>query len=174
MYNKISKSDLFLAETIQWNPTLIDHIQDQIDLSYDESDAKKIGALPDVIQHLFYISAFDNEAGGSGIEGFVLQSPPHDIKGAYLALQEIGLTALANALGWAIALTIDADEEDDAYAEYRESQSDLSWFEQFSGKSKYTELDALDSNENVFDRIENELEEKVVEFVLKHMDEIAI
>ena len=173
MYKKISKSELIVDGNIQWNPNLAEHISEQLELSYDESDAQKINAFPASIQDLFYLWGFECEAGGGGIEVFILQQSAHEIKGAYNALSNIGANELKSALSSAIALTIDAGEDDESYAEYRESGADLSWFKQFSGKANFEDLASIDDEFDVFTIIEEDLEQQILAYIERNMDEIA-
>lgn len=173
MYNKINQSELVINGCIQWNPTLAEHISGQVELCYDDSDAERIAELPTSIRNLFYLWGFECEAGGGGIEVFILQQSAHEIRGAYEALSNIGANRLKSALSSAVAMTISASEDDESYAEYRESESDLSWFKQFSDKNSYEDLASIDEAFETFELIESELKQKVDDYIKSNFDEIA-
>lgn len=171
MYTKIKKSDLYKNNVLLWNPTLSEHIANELHKGTFEYTHQDVEELPRVIQHLHFLWRAQCEIGGSGFN-YLYQGSAQEIRGIYNAFVEVKALRLVELMGQAIALA-----NDKATAEYNmelENQENLAnWFAGFTDGGDFNDLEQTELNQAVWDLVTEYLDEKIVHYIENNLDQIA-
>jgi hypothetical protein len=122
-----------------WFQELAQHICLQAESPPFVTDLTRVAALPSEARTIYFLWMFECEAGGSGIEVFLLE--PHGVftPQVHEALRLVGASELVERLEAGIPHALASGS-----AEFSAS-SDLAWFRQFHASPKFPTLQSVDA-----------------------------
>ncbi len=162
MYCKLSSEAFAKISEPFWFQEIAGHISAQIERdSPCDFDYSGLFKMPVEARAVFHAWWFACEAGGSGIEGFLLQSAGLHTREALEGLKLVGANILASRLQAAIPISIEWDPE---YT----TLDDWSWFRQFERDSAYPTIEAIDTEET-YRLIGDDLTTKVNRFIWQNL-----
>ena len=170
MYSKILRDDLYDYDIPIWNPTLVNHIGNELHAGTYEYTEKDVLALPPPIRHLHFLWRAQCDIGGSGFEGYLSQAFAYEIKGVYEALIEVNAKQLSRLMCKAIAL---AQNELCEFNDEIEKSHLEKWFNQFTHTGIYTSSKNIDLRENSYELTHKYLESYIIQYVNDNIDSIA-
>lgn len=166
MYKKLALSKLATVKQEWWFQELADYITKQSEKAapYD-FDYARVKTMPKEVQAVFFVWWFSCEAGGSGFEGYLMQSAGLHAQEAHAGLTQMGATELVERLEAAIPLSFEWSPE---YS----FQEDHSWYSQFPRNTKYPNIESIDTPET-YDLIGDDLRDKANIFIKNNLDIFA-
>jgi len=161
MYEKLSRAKLEATAPYYWFERVAKHIAPQAESKPYVTDLNLVADLPAEVRAIYFLWMFVCEAGGNGIECFLLQQQGLFTPQVHEALRLVGATELVVRLEAAIPHAI-KEESEFTFG------PDMSWFRQFPNNSDYPTLQSVDKG--VWKLINDDLVARCNELINQHKD----
>lgn len=157
MYQPFPSDKLESTEADLWFQEVAEHIRPQAESQPYVTDLARVAKLPQQARSLYFLWMFYAEAGGNGIECFLLEPQGHFTHQVHEALRLVGASELVERFEAGIphALTSGSTEFS--------AGSDLDWFKKFQANPKFPTLQSVDSD--IYDLVGDDLRDKANAFI---------
>jgi hypothetical protein len=166
MYQPFPKEKFECIDRELWFQELNEHIRPQAESEPYVTDTTRACALPVEVQTIYFLRIFLQEAGGNGIQDFLLQQQGVFSKQVHEALGRVGATELVRRLEAGIPHALAAD------AEFT-GDGDMAWFKRFPPVPEFPSLESVDEDSEEFDMYEminHDLSSKVTEYIVTNKE----
>src|SRR5262245_42175189 len=137
MYQKLARENIENRSGHYRFELVVKHIGPQVESRPFITDLNLAAALPPEVRAVYFLWIFICEAGGNGIEDFLLQQQGHFTPYVHAALKMVGATELVERLEAGIPHAINCE------AEFTFGP-DMIWYRQFPNNPAYPTLQSVD------------------------------